>query len=137
MSSPANARSRPAKNGSRPRFFTTRGVLAKNFTSAYIAGLKGTNCPGKAAMVPKRDEIHGPRPAASEAGRVLGVGLQFAGAIVLFLFVGRWLDSRLGTEPWLLLGGVLLGAVAGFISLYRQLAAPPRTKQDGKGQERR
>lgn len=58
----------------------------------------------------------------------MGVGLQFAGAIVLFLFLGRWLDSRLGTEPWLLLAGVLVGSVAGFISLYRQLSAP-----SGKG----
>ena len=76
-------------------------------------------------MTPKPDDIHGRRPASSEAGRVLGVGLQFAGAIVLFLFAGRWLDSRLGTEPWLLLAGVLVGAVAGFVSLYRQLT-PPR-----------
>lgn len=70
---------------------------------------------------------------------MLGVGLQFAGSIVLFLLVGQWLDSRLGTEPWLLIGGVMLGATAGFYSLYRQLmsetrprdAKPPR---EGRGE---
>lgn len=68
------------------------------------------------------------RPAMAQAGEVLGGGFQFAGAIILFLFVGRWLDSRFGTEPWLLLIGVLVGAVAGFASLYRQLVIVPRDR---------
>jgi ATP synthase protein I len=61
----------------------------------------------------------GQRP--NEGAQFLGVGLQFAASIVLFLFLGQWLDSRLGTEPWLLLIGVFVGAGAGFYSLYRQL----------------
>ena len=73
----------------------------------------------------RRTDPREPRTSASQAGEVLGVGLQFAGAIVLFLFVGRWLDARLGTEPWLLLTGVMVGAAAGFISLYRQLVVAP------------
>lgn len=63
----------------------------------------------------------GRRPAHSEAARVAGVGLQFAASIVLFLLAGQWLDARLGTEPWLLITGVMVGAAAGFFSLYRQL----------------
>ena len=59
-----------------------------------------------------------------------GVGLQFAGAILLFLFAGRWLDEKLGTEPWLLLSGVMIGAAAGFYSMYRQLVLQPRRKRD-------
>lgn len=68
------------------------------------------------------------RSSDREAGRYLGVGLQFAGSIVLFLFVGQWLDRRLGTEPWLLLLGVFVGAAAGFYSLYRQLVIDPRDR---------
>ena len=71
----------------------------------------------------------GSRTTASQMGEVAGAGLQFAGAIVLFLFVGRWLDARLGTEPWLLLIGVAVGAVGGFISLYRQLVIVPRERE--------
>lgn len=66
---------------------------------------------------------------ATQAGEVLGVGLQFAASILLFLFAGRWLDEKLGTEPWLLLAGVLVGAVAGFYSLYRQLVVAPRDRR--------
>jgi ATP synthase protein I len=69
------------------------------------------------------------RTTASGAGEYLGVGLQFAGAIVLFLFVGQWLDRQLGTDPWLLLLGVFVGAGAGFYSLYRQLVITPRDRE--------
>ena len=87
-------------------------------------------------MVRKPDDIHGPRPASQEAGRVMGVGLHFAGAIVLFLFAGKWLDSKLGTDPWFLLLGVLIGLVGGFISLYRQLNTPRAPKDEPPGAKR-
>lgn len=77
------------------------------------------------------------RNSTHEVGEVLGVGLQFAGAILLFLFLGRWLDERLGTEPWLLLGGVLVGSVAGFVSLYRQLVIGPRERERRREEESR
>ena len=83
----------------------------------------------RAAMVERGAGKREDRPVASQAGEVLGSGLQFAGAIILFLFVGRWLDGVLGTEPWLLLIGVLVGAVAGFTALYRQLVIVPRERE--------
>lgn len=67
-----------------------------------------------------------------QIGQFAGVGFQFAGAILLFLFAGRWLDGKLGTEPWLLLTGVMVGAAAGFYSMYRQLVIDPR-KRDEEG----
>lgn len=70
----------------------------------------------------------GPPPTVA-VGELFGVGIQFAGAILLFLFLGRWLDQRLGTEPWLLLAGVFVGAGAGFTSIYRQLVIAPRQRQ--------
>lgn len=72
-----------------------------------------------------------------QAGEFMGVGLQFAGAILLFLFLGRWLDARLGTGPWLLLLGVFVGAGAGFYALYRQLVITPREKQRQKREGKR
>lgn len=87
-------------------------------------------------MARKPDDIHGPPPPSNEAGRVLGVGLQFAGAIVLFLFAGKWVDSKLGTAPWFLLLGVLIGLIGGFISLYRQLNTP-RPPRDGSPKVKR
>jgi ATP synthase protein I len=61
--------------------------------------------------------------AGGSAGAYLGVGLQFAVSIVLFVYLGQWLDRRFGTEPWLLLAGLLVGGGASFYSIYRKLMA--------------
>lgn len=52
-----------------------------------------------------------------------GAGIQFAVAIVLFVFLGSWLDNRLGTSPLFILLGVLVGGGGGFYSLYRKVSA--------------
>ena len=61
-----------------------------------------------------------------------GAGFQFAASILAFLFLGRWLDGKLGTAPWLLILGVFVGAGAGFYSMYRRLMA-----SEGKGDGQR
>ena len=63
--------------------------------------------------------------------------MQFAGAILLFVFVGHWLDGRLGIEPWGLILGVLVGAVGGFYAMYQRLVISPRERQRKEGEGRR
>lgn len=48
-------------------------------------------------------------------------GIEFAGAILVFLFAGQWLDRRLNTSPWLVVIGAVVGAVAGWYALYWKL----------------
>lgn len=50
-----------------------------------------------------------------------GAGLQFAASLVVFMFLGIWLDKRLNSSPWFVLICVFLGAAAGFYSIYRKL----------------
>lgn len=59
--------------------------------------------------------------SANAGAAYLGLGLQFGLSIILFMFVGMWLDRRLGTSPWLLILGVFTGAAGGFYSIYRRL----------------
>jgi F0F1-type ATP synthase assembly protein I len=61
------------------------------------------------------------RRQARVLSRYAGVGLQFAIAIVLFLYVGRWVDQKLGTGPWGLIVGVFVGGSASFYSMYHRL----------------
>lgn len=76
---------------------------------------------------------HGSRQALiAEAGRYMGYGLTWALSTALFLFVGRWLDRKLGTEPWLTIIGAFVGGVAGFYSLYYHLVVEPAAKKAGK-----
>jgi ATP synthase protein I len=53
------------------------------------------------------------------------VGLELVAATVLGAGLGYGLDRWLGTGPWLLVVGVVLGAVAGFLAVYRLVNAPP------------
>jgi F0F1-type ATP synthase assembly protein I len=68
--------------------------------------------------------------AGSSAGVYLGLGLQFAVSILVFLYLGQWLDRRFGTEPWLLLISVFLGAGGSFYSIYRKLMADLRRQEE-------
>jgi ATP synthase protein I len=60
------------------------------------------------------------------------IGLQFAATIVVFAFIGIWLDRRLGTSPWMLLICVFVGAGGGFYSMYRLV-----TRRAAKGASER
>jgi F0F1-type ATP synthase assembly protein I len=71
-------------------------------------------------------------PAVPSVGEYAGVGLTFAGAIVIFMFAGMKLDQALGTSPWLLILFVFLGASAGFYSIYRKLMAAQRRADEAR-----
>ncbi len=53
---------------------------------------------------------------------LLTVGIVLVACIVLGYFLGRALDRKLGTEPWLSAAGVLLGTAAGFLELFRTVS---------------
>ena len=62
--------------------------------------------------------------------RLTGVGFFIGGSIVLGVFAGRWLDSRLDTSPVLILVGLLLGIVVAFYGVYRMLLPLVGSKRD-------
>ena len=62
------------------------------------------------------------------AGQYGSVGLQFGIGLVVFALAGNWLDKRLGTGPWLLLVGVMLGFALSAAWIYRQLVIKPRER---------
>ena len=59
--------------------------------------------------------------ALGEIGRLAGLGVQFAVIVALCAAAGWWADGELGTSPWLLLAGALVGAVAAFYQVCRAL----------------
>ena len=64
--------------------------------------------------------------------RYAGIGIQFAVAIVLFLYAGQWLDRKFGTSPIFLILGVFLGAGAAFYNMYRKLMEDQNTRKAKK-----
>lgn len=57
-----------------------------------------------------------------------GLGMQLALALLLFGWLGQWVDRRFGTEPYGLLAGVLLGGGGFFAWMVRRLAASEESK---------
>ena len=70
-----------------------------------------------------------PRDVLRASGQFMGLGLTWALAVLLFLGVGAWLDSKLGTGPLLLILGAFVGGGAGFYSLYYHIVIEPRQRE--------
>jgi ATP synthase protein I len=51
--------------------------------------------------------------------RLASVGIEFSVSTVIGLLGGKWVDGKLGTQPWLMLLGLVLGVTAGLRSLLR------------------
>ena len=69
----------------------------------------------------KKELLSAAEPGGKNDGPnpMVGLGLQFVVTILVFLFVGQWMDRKFGTTPWLLLVGVLLGAALGMWMMIR------------------
>jgi F0F1-type ATP synthase assembly protein I len=55
------------------------------------------------------------------AAKYAGLGVQLAAAILLFVFLGQWLDKKLGTEALFTILGAFLGFGGTMWSLIRRL----------------
>ncbi|WCL48932.1 AtpZ/AtpI family protein [Leptospira sp. GIMC2001] len=63
-------------------------------------------------------------PKIKSAWHLAGLGTEFTGIILFFLLGGSWLDKQLGSAPWILLLGMILGFSLGLFHIVR------RTRQD-------
>jgi ATP synthase protein I len=83
-------------------------------------------------------------PAARDGKRVYNalnassVGLELGVSVGIGLLVGYFLDTRLGTTPWMLLLWMVIGLVAGFRGVFRAVARADRAaeaedKEAGRG----
>jgi ATP synthase protein I len=86
--------------------------------------------------------LESPSPQKKKSGRYgatslyLAVPTLLAASILVGFFIGRWADSRFGTEPYLLILGLVLGMAAAGRELYRLIkkvqALEEEEKEDGR-----
>ena len=70
------------------------------------------------------------RDVLRASGQFMGHGLAWALSVLLFLGVGAWVDSKIGTAPLFLILGAFTGGVAGFYSIYYHIVIEPRHRED-------
>ena len=73
---------------------------------------------------------------SSDYGPYLTLGLQLALTVVVFFFIGRWVDNWLGTSPWLMIVGLGLGIAGGFLQFFRTVIALGK-EEDEKAEHQR
>jgi F0F1-type ATP synthase assembly protein I len=60
----------------------------------------------------------GARGNAPRFGQGMSLAFEFTGAVLLFWFLGRLIDTRFDTEPWGQVVGAVIGWVGGFLHVY-------------------
>lgn len=59
----------------------------------------------------------------------LTLGFQLAAAVILFFFIGYWLDRHFETSPTYTLVGLFLGVVGGFIKFFKTVSTLGKNKE--------
>ena len=90
----------------------------------------------------KRNVEGGPKESSGQG--LAASGFQFVIIVLISLYGGLWLDRKLGSSPWGVLGGVLAGTTIGFIVLVRsardagkEMDDAGRKAREPKGENRR
>ena len=65
-------------------------------------------------------------------GELSSIGLVLVVSTIIGLAGGYYADRLLGTSPWLLLVGLVLGIAAGFVNLFRSVTRADRELDDTK-----
>ena len=63
---------------------------------------------------------------ANSLAVALSAGTQLVVSVLVWLFAGLWLDKKLGTGPWLVLLGAVVGIVSGLYLLIKELVRGQR-----------
>ncbi|HRK04971.1 MAG TPA: AtpZ/AtpI family protein [Chlorobiota bacterium] len=64
---------------------------------------------------------------ARQLAPYLALGSQLAASVLLPGGIGWYADKQLGTTPWLLVGGLVLGSVVGFVQFFRSVSQLTRS----------
>ncbi len=64
-------------------------------------------------------------PPLIEGLRYAQVGTMLVAPMLVLGWIGHALDRKLGTQPWLLLAGLIVGMATGFVNFIRFVLSPP------------
>lgn len=62
--------------------------------------------------------------------RLTGVGFFVGVSIIMGVLTGRWLDSKMNSEPICVIVGLILGVIVAFYGVYRMILPVTRNQQN-------
>jgi ATP synthase protein I len=75
-----------------------------------------------------------PDPFRQGLSLAMRIGMELVVSTVVGALLGYLLDSWLGTRPWIMVAGVLLGGVAGFRTVYQMATSNEQHHTDHTNQ---
>ena len=88
----------------------------------------------------QNDEKSDKEPATKyykEYGPYVTLGLQLAAAVLVFYFIGSWLDNHYDTGPAFTLAGIMLGTIGGLIKFFKAVLDLNKQSESPKDRQRR
>ena len=58
------------------------------------------------------------------------LGIELFSSVFVGSFLGYWLDFFLGSTPAFIIGGIILGAISGFLNLFRTIKKTEEIKDE-------
>lgn len=90
---------------------------------------QGSKAPGEHRSPVFADPVSHKTRRAYNALSSSSVGLELGLSVAIGLLVGWWLDSHLGTTPWLMLLWLVFGSIAGFRGVVRAVKRADRAAE--------
>ena len=103
------------------------------------------NPPGEEPFVLSNSRPETMAETVRQSGLAYSAGIAFFASVVFMLVIGWGADLLLGSSPWGIVGGIVLGSVIGFVQFFRitsrifkpdQKAADPNPLFHGKDLEK-
>jgi F0F1-type ATP synthase assembly protein I len=79
----------------------------------------GSNEPREEKFVISESEPESAAETMRRSGLAYSAGIAFFAAVVFMMILGWGADLLLGSSPWGIVGGIVLGSVIGFIQFFR------------------
>jgi F0F1-type ATP synthase assembly protein I len=77
------------------------------------------NVPFEPPFVPVQYVAPPPEETVRQSGLAWSAGVVFFGSVAFMMFLGWGADLLLGSSPWGLVGGIVVGSIIGFIQFFR------------------
>lgn len=91
----------------------------ENFKSAQDDAWQNESRPVEEPYVRVPFEPETTDETVRQSGLAWSAGIVFFGSVAFMMLIGWGADLLLGSSPWGLVGGIVLGSVIGFIQFFR------------------